>query len=260
MNKEIKKIFSIISLCFILVGILGGVFYINHMGAEKVYIAARINIPEGVLINQKNYDLYFTQKNIPIKNTVEKNAIEYNNKNQLSFYNKRTKYLRKAGDLIWKDYVDIDMEKDYVKYKLAALSKKYGRKYVAKSVKLNPDEYFQAKGLVKGEDKVKIKFIKDIEKKQILVARYYGVPILDWSSKKRNVTNIVIAMPEIEASMFDLERLNNKKMIVEFEPFLANTYKSNDKSKIWLKDIDQEYKSGISYNIGSEEEVRLENN
>ncbi len=260
MNKEIKRIFSVMSLCLILFGILAGTFYINHMGAEKVYIAARINIPEGILINEKNYDVYFTKKNIAIKNKIETNAIEYNNTNQLALFNKRTKYLRKAGDLIWKDYVEIDMEKDYVKYKLSALSEKYGRKYVAKSVRLNPDEYFQAKGLVKGEDKVKIKFIKDIDKQQILVARYYGVPILDWSSKKRNVTNIVIAMPEVEASMFDLERLNNKKMIVEFEPFLAHTYNSEDKNKIWLKDINQEYKSGISYNIGSEEESILQNN
>jgi len=83
----------------------------------------------------------------------------------------------------------------------------------------------------------------------ILVERYFGVPILDWEAKKNNIVSIVIAMPEIEASMFDLERENNKKMIVEFEPFLAKNYKTNSKKKIWLKEINDEYENGISYNI-----------
>jgi len=257
MKREIKKIFGIISFSLFLLLVLLGLLYINHFAAEKTFITARIDIQEGTLIEEENFELYFSKKNLNIKNPDIPNLIEYNENNIKNIINKRTKYYRKNGDFLWKDYVEINMNTDYVKYKLSYLSEKYNKKYVAKSVKLNPDEYFQAKGIIKGEDKVKIKFIRDIEKEQILVERYEGIPILDWDIKKGSISNIVIAMPENEASMFDLERLNNKKMIVEFEPFLSENYVSNKQKVFWLKDINEEYKSGISYKVDSKNIINI---
>lgn len=253
LDRKTKRILLVLlGTLFIAITVVG-LSYIHNQGVKKGVLVCIQDIPEGTLITEDNFPFYFGKLLIPVTTATELKLFDYSGEVNSNFYNKRMKYLRKKGDLINSyDIVKIDMEKDLIKYKLALLSEKFGKKYVAKSIKLNPDEYFQAKGISKGEDNVKIKFIKEYEKEQMLIDRYKRVPILDWDMKNKNITNIIVALPEKEASMFDLERLSSKKMIVEFEPFLAENYKSSDKTIFWQKEIDEQYKKGIQIDIKPE--------